>query len=375
MRYSDDFNEGNNGLPIAYMAVGGFLFVLAIFAIVLYVNREPKRSPKVTPSSVEVSSTEVSSTEMSGTELSSTEDATTETTNKETPLISGSKLKSEDLDFWDMYPEETEEESESATEEKVDISKDGKHTLIVGSDGKEEWVTINPYLKRNDYDYTGLVYQYPVMKYFENSEKISHFGVDVSNSNEFVDFNKLKKAGIEFVMIRLGARGYGSGQLSVDEYFFDNMKGAFDAGIKVGVYFYSQAVTIEEALEEAQTVITNLEEYNITYPVAFDMELVAGDTARIETLTREEKTNIAVAFCNAIKEAGFKPMIYGSKEWFIKKLDLSKLSDYDIWLEQEQDVPDYPYRFGMWQYSKKAKIDGIAGNANLNVSFIDYSAK
>lgn len=359
MKYSDDFNDGNNGLPVAYMAVAGFLFVLAVLAVVLLVNRKPPGKPGIPAA-----------------QIRETESSEASTAEPDT-LVPGT-LKAEDLDIWDLYPEETSEETsstEEASTEATDESNDGLHTLVTGDDGKEEWVELNPFLKENEYDYTGLVYQYPIMKYFEEGTKISYMGVDVSKYNEFVDYNKLRKAGVEFVMIRLGARGYGSGQLSVDEYFFDNIKGATDAGLDVGVYFYSQAVTEAEALEEAQTVISNLEGYELTYPVAFHMELVSGDTSRVEVLTREEKTNIAKIFLDAVREAGYKPMLHGTKEWFIKKLDLTKLADYDIWLAQEKDVPDYPYRFGMWQYTKEGKIDGISGKANLDISFIDYSEK
>lgn len=361
MKYSDDFNEGNNGLPVAYTAIAGFLFVLAVLAVVLFVNREPpRRQPTVS----------ITDSKESDEEESSSEDSTE---------ILGN-LKAEDLNIWDLYPEETSEEAsteetQEASTEELDESKDGLHTLVVNEDGSEEWVELNPFLKENEYDYTGLVYQFPIMKYFEDGTKVSYMGVDVSKYNEFIDYNKLRKAGVEFVMIRLGTRGYGSGQLSVDEHFFDNIKGASDAGLKVGVYFYSQAITEAEAIEEAETVISNLEDYEITYPVAFHMELVSGDLARVEALTREEKTNVAKTFLETVKEAGYKPMLYGTKEWLINKLDLTKLTEYDTWLAQEKDVPDYPYRFGMWQYTKQGKIDGISGKANLNISFIDYSEK
>ncbi len=199
--------------------------------------------------------------------------------------------------------------------------------------------------------------------------------MDISKYQDYVDFVKVKKAGIDFVMLRAGARGYGSGQLILDEYFSDNLKRATDAGLDVGVYFYSQAVSQDEAIEEANMVIENLGEYQITYPVAYDMELVENDTARTENLTRAEKTDIAKAFMDTIIASGRKAMIYGNKEWLIKEIDMSKLTAYDVWLSQDADIPDYPYKFAMWQYDFEGSVDGIAGYVNMNISFVNFAEK
>lgn len=257
-------------------------------------------------------------------------------------LLSGSELHPDDLDFWDMYPEPTAsptpEPTEEPEEEEPDPATDGKHTLVQYADGEEEWVLISPYLPKHEYDFTRLVCQSDLMKYYENGKQISYVGVDISKYQDYVDFVKVKKAGIDFVMIRLGARGYGSGQLILDEYFSDNIKRATDAGLDVGVYFYSQAISKEEAIEEANMVIENLGEYQLAYPVAYDMELVENDTARTENLTRSEKTEIARAFLDTIAATGRKTMIYGNKEWLIKEIDMSKLTAYDVWLSQTADV-------------------------------------
>lgn len=293
-------------------------------------------------------------------------------------LISGSNLRPEDLDFWDMYPKETATPAPSEKpeeEEEDDPSTDGKHTLVKYADGKEEWVMISPYLPKHEYDFTKLVCQSELMKYYENGKKTSYVGIDISKFQDYVDFVKVKKAGIEFVMLRAGARGYGTGQLILDEYFSDNLKRATDAGLEVGVYFYSQAVTEEEAVEEANMVLENLGDYEISYPVAFDMELVENDTARTDTLTREQKTKITKAFLDTIAAAGHKTVIYGNKEWLIKEIDMSKLTAYDVWLSQDEDIPDYPYNFTMWQYSFDGSVDGVAGYVNLNISFINYAEK
>ena len=143
-------------------------------------------------------------------------------------IISGSKLTPDDLDFWNMYPPSespsaTPEPEASAEPVENDPATDGKHTLIKYGDGKEEWVLISPYLPKHEYDFTKLVCQSDLMKYFEDGKQTSYVGVDVSKFQDYIDFVKVKKAGINFVMIRVGARGYGSGQLIVDEYFSDNI--------------------------------------------------------------------------------------------------------------------------------------------------------
>ena len=154
-------------------------------------------------------------------------------------LLSGSELHPDDLDFWDMYPEPTASPTPEPTEvpekEAPDPSTDGKHTLVQYADGEEEWVLISPYLPKHEYDFTKLVCQSDLMKYYENGKQTSYVGIDISKYQDYVDFVKVKKAGIDFVMIRVGARGYSSGQLVLDEYFSDNIKRATDAGLDVGV--------------------------------------------------------------------------------------------------------------------------------------------
>ena len=295
-------------------------------------------------------------------------------------ILTGSNLHPDDFDFWDMYPEETQtpaptEEPEEEEPEEEDPSKDGKHTLVQYADGKEEWVLISPYLPKHDYDFTKLVCQSDLMKYYEDGKQTSYVGVDISKFQDYVDFVKVKKAGVDFCMLRVGARGYGTGQLILDEYFNDNIKRATDAGLEVGVYFFSQAISKEEAIEEANMVIQSLGEYKIGYPVAFDMEKIENDTARTDILTKAEKTEIAKAFLDTVAAAGYKPMIYGNKEWLIKEIDMSKLTGYDVWLSQAADIPDYPYRFSMWQYSHEGMVDGITGYVDMIISFVNFAEK
>ncbi len=355
--YDNDFGSS---VSLAGMLTFVILFIIAIFGITVYVNRgtifKSGKSPNNNPITV-----------AEGT--------------RESVEVDPEGKTAQDLDIWDMYPE-VEESTEEPTEEvitsepeKKDPSTDGQHTKITYADGTEEWVSINNYLSKHSYDFTCLVLEGVVMKYYEDGRKTSYMGVDISKYQDYVDFTALKKAGVEFVMIRLGARGYESGALTIDDYFRDNIKRASDSGLSVGVYFYSQAITEEEAEEEARLVLDTLHDYTIDYPVAFVMEYVTNDHCRVEEVKKSDKTAIARKFLTTVRDAGYNTMLYGTKEWLIKEIDLSRLTEFDTWLAQSEDIPDYPYRFSMWQYTTKGKIDGIAGDANLNISFIDYTAK
>ncbi len=333
-------------------------FVLLLLAFVLFLNSKQRTGNRIP---LQVSSEEQS--------YPDTKD-----------LLGDANASPEDFDFWDMYPEATPTpaptEPPKASAQVTDPSTDGKHTKIINRDGEEEWVLISPYLPKHNYDFTMLVCQSDRMKYYVDGKLISYVGIDVSEDEEYIDFNKVKKDGIDFVMVRAGARGYGSGQLILDEYFTENVKRASDAGLDVGVYFFSQAINEAEAEEEANLVIQNLQGFDIEYPVAIKMDYVENDTARIESVTsKADKTTIMKKFLETVKKAGYLPMIYGDKEWMIAEIDMSKLTEYDVWLTQHEDIPDYPYQFSMWQYSDTVLVDGISGYTNMNISFIDYSEK
>lgn len=375
MKLPDEYEEGKMTPTVVSAIVAVTLFVAAILCVVLVMNGRKERKTEAVSESQALQ--EAASSEIKEGENAAGQNAFPDTED----LLQGSTLSPDDFDFWDMYPPEEstipepEPAKEPSEEPEDDPATDGKHTLIKYADGKEEWVLISPYLPKHEYDFTKLVCQSNLMKYYEEGKQVSFVGADISKYQDYVDFVKLKKAGIDFVMLRVGARGYGSGQLVLDEYFADNIKRASDAGLQIGVYFFSQAISVEEAVEEANMVLENIKDYTITYPVAFDMEFVDNDTARVEELSKSERTTITKAFLETIEGAGYKPMIYGDKEWLIKHIDMSKLTAYDVWLSQMEDIPDYPYKFSMWQYSNDTSIDGIAGYADLNISFIDYAEK
>ena len=249
-------------------------------------------------------------------------------------------------------------------------------TSILNEDGKTEWVELNDALARNTYDLEeGFVRDGELMKYYDNGKQISTVGVDVSKYQGDIDWAKVKASGVQFAMIRVGSRGYGTGQLILDENCAKNLQGAINNGIKVGVYFFSQATSTVEAVEEANFVVAAIMNYKITYPVVCDIETIKNDTSRTDKLTNEEVTQYAKDFCDTVKGYGYHPMIYADKSCLLKRLDLTKLKDYDIWLSQNAERPDYPYEFDMWQYSQTGVIDGIKGEADLNISFINYEEK
>lgn len=208
---------------------------------------------------------------------------------------------------------------------------------------------------------------------YQNGEVSSIPGIDVSKFQGKIDWDKVKAAGVEFAIIRVGFRGYNEGTLELDPYFEANIKGAIKSGIHVGIYCFSQAITVEEAKEEAQFVLDKLKGYKITYPVIVDTEHVATYPARANNLSRQLRTDIAKTFCEEIKANGYQPMIYANTKWMVMGIDLEQLSDYDLWYAYYGNELSFPYQFDMLQYSDTGKIDGIDHAVDLNISFKDYS--
>ena len=207
------------------------------------------------------------------------------------------------------------------------------------------------------------------MEYIVNGDKQSHKGIDVSKYQGDIDWEKVSADGVEYAFVRLGVRGYQSGKIVADEYFDQNMRGACDAGIRTGVYFFTQAVNTAEALEEANFVIESIKNYDVTCPVVFDVEHVANSNARANELSQQERTDITIAFCNAIKDAGYIPMIYGNVKCFTKMLDMTRLNEYEKWYAFYDDYMYMPYDVSCWQYTEKGKVKGISGNVDMNISY------
>ena len=196
-------------------------------------------------------------------------------------------------------------------------------------------------------------------------------GIDISHYQGKIDWKKVAADGIDFAFIRVGFRGSSEGKLVEDEYFIDNIEGALENHIEVGVYFYTQAVTTEEAKEEAQFLLDLLEPYDITYPVVLDLEEVNGKS-RTDDMTQEDFTDAAIEFLDTVEKAGYRPMIYGNLKTFFIMLDMSRIEKYDKWFAYYQTPVYFPYEFTIWQYSSTGKVDGIKGDVDLNVSMKEY---
>ena len=275
---------------------------------------------------------------------------------------------------YDMPDKDDEEvaEDEETKEDEEDTNHDTQ-TLITRADGTEEWVELNENLAKNNYSKSRFVYKNPIMSYYLNGKEASWCGVDISSKQEGVDFKKLKKAGCDFVMIKVGGRGYSSGEIVLDEKLKDYMTGAKNAGLDIGVYFFSQAITEDEVEEEVETLLEAIKDYSVKYPVVIQMQEIEGDIARVDSLDMDSRTELTKLFLSEVEDAGYKPMLYGNKEWLVTKIDLEALAEYDVWLSQEADTPDYPYEFNMWQYEKTGKISGISEETGLNICFVDYA--
>ncbi|MCR5431087.1 MAG: hypothetical protein K6E95_00870 [Lachnospiraceae bacterium] len=248
---------------------------------------------------------------------------------------------------------------------------------IIWETGQRFLVAINESLKMAPYDFSRLntddsnnfVY------YDGDGQEISIRGIDVSKFQGNIDWKKVAASGVKFVIIRLGYRGMNEGTLEIDNYYRANIKGANANGIKVGVYFFSEAITTEEAVEEAEFVLNNIKGYDVSYPIVFDTEKVTTYDARANNLSMKERTDICIAFCDKIREAGYTPMIYANTRYMLTGIDLSRLEDIEKWFAVYSKDIKFPYEYGILQYSETGKIDGISGNVDLDIAFKDYSQK
>lgn len=221
----------------------------------------------------------------------------------------------------------------------------------------------------NEYDINAFYYSDDGRLHYDDDNYTSEQGIDVSYVQKEIDWEQVKADGIDFAMIRLGFRGYETGELRLDAYYEDNARGARAADVEAGVYFFSQAVSVDEAIEEAKFVVKNLKGKKLKGPVAFDMEPIEG-ADRITHLTTEERTAIADAFLSYVKKKGYETMLYGNPTWLGGSLDRTLLTDYDVWLAHYTDYTNYPYVYTMWQYTSWGAVAGITGDVDLNVRIV-----
>lgn len=246
--------------------------------------------------------------------------------------------------------------------------------VVVYSDGKYYFFAISDTLKKHNYSYDNFKLQEngQVVYVDDTDEVVSKKGIDVSRYQGDIDWKKVASDGVEYAIIRAGVRGSTEGKLIEDVSFEKNMEGALGQDIQVGVYFFTQAVTREEAIEEAEMVLDMIEPYDVTYPVVLDLEEVTSSDARTKDLTKEEYTQNCIAFCETIKDAGYTPMIYGNLKTFMIMLDMEQIEEYDKWFAYYSTPVYFPYEFSMWQYTSEGTVKGINENVDLNVCMKDF---
>lgn len=215
----------------------------------------------------------------------------------------------------------------------------------------------------------GVTYNFGSDGAIQTSVNGSKFGIDISRHNGKIDWNAVKSSGVDYVIIRCGYRGSSSGALITDQNFQSNIKGATAAGLKVGIYVFSQAINEVEAVKEASLAVSLAKGYKLTYPIFIDTESSGGRADKIDVATR---TAVVNAFCQTVQSAGYQAGIYASKSWFETKLSMGSVGNYRIWLAQYAAAPTYSGRYDMWQYSSKGTISGINGKVDLNLSYLAY---
>lgn len=246
--------------------------------------------------------------------------------------------------------------------------------VYVNKSGSYVFADIDNSLARTEYSTSGFKRESNgFMSYTGDNVTKTYTGVDLSRYNSDIDFAKAKASGIDYAMIRCGYRAYGSGLLVKDTSFEKYITDALTNNVDVGIYFYTQAVNRNEAIEEAEYVLDLIRPYNVTYPVAIDIEAIENDTFRQQKLSASELTDVVIAFCDTIKAAGYTPLVYSNLLYFMDNVELNRLEAYDKWFAGYQTAaPYYPYRYTMWQYTSTGSVPGITGNVDINICFKNY---
>lgn len=272
--------------------------------------------------------------------------------------------------------QEMTEEDTAAEQIQVSVPKEEQKMFSFRDVyGQTYEVMLNQEADLHEYDMKYL-FSDGLFKSYEEPGYTSRVGIDVSKFQGDIDWQKVKEQGIEFAFIRVGNRGYGrEGSLNTDGKYMQNIEGAKAAGIPVGVYFYSQAVNEQEAVEEAEYVLNLIRGIELEYPVVYDAEYVIEDEARTDHVTAEQFTANTIAFCEKIQSEGYDPVIYATMKWEAYALELEKVNDYPKWYADYEDYPQTPYEFSYWQYTNQAVIDGILGPVDLNLEIIPINER
>lgn len=254
------------------------------------------------------------------------------------------------------------------------VKTTGNKIQINDSTLGEIWITELDGVPKNTLNNDNFTADSTFKYYSENGKAASLEGIDISSYSGDINWEKVKNSGVDFVIIRIGGRGYGKeGALYTDDKALEYIEGAHNAGLKVGGYFFSQAINAEEAVEEADYVKSILGDIKLEFPVAYDWEIIKDEDARTDNVSAAEATNCARAFCDRIIEHGYKTMLYSPSRELYFKYDLSRLADIDIWYCEYSDVPTFYYQFSMWQYSSTGRVDGIDADVDMNICFTNIA--
>lgn len=382
-KYNDDFDDEQRAfsMPVVIMTAVVSGIILVILLIVFATNKTSNKNPMLNP----YLKNDLDKT-------NSTDNAYARTGDEDyEDLYREGKLRAEDLDIWDMYGRDSSSDSSSSdsSEEPSEVSSDDEtedeaspspSPSATSSPDKEDSESDEDELldgvKENTINYANLQIIDNKMVYKLNGEKISHLGVMISADNGIVDFATLKANGIDFVMIKVGSRGYSSGVINADDNFLRNVKAASENGLAIGLYFSSRAITVNEAREEAEYCISQTYEYDIKYPIAFVFEGELVDAARTDILERDELTKVADAFLTEVRLQGKNAIVYGDEKFLLKDLDPKNLlREYDVFLNDQSLMPEYKYQFKLWRYSVNQSIPGIERGGDYIISFVDYAGR
>ena len=330
----------------------------------------PSGTPSTSPSPSETPSTSPSPSETPSTSPSPSETPASEALPTTTPAAS---VVVRGLMLLKAAPTE-KIVYDTSSAPVYDTSSDPVYEDSAGGVKYTGWQTIDGatyYFDKNGNKVTGTqVIQGIQYTFSSEGVRSGTIGIDVSKYQSGINWQKVKNAGINFAIIRCGYRGYGSGVLVQDPKFASHISGAKAAGLRVGIYFFSQAITEAEAVEEASMAVKLANQYGINMPIAIDSEYAAGGRGRADGLSKAERTRITVAFCNTVANSGYKPMVYASKSWFASHLDVSQFGSYRIWVAHYAEKCGYGGRYDIWQNTSKGSVDGVPGNVDMNISSI-----
>ena len=272
----------------------------------------------------------------------------------------------------DKLPGYSNADIAALSEDNYERFMHASYLIVTDKFGEVHKIKISANIKRHEWDFSNLDSGGMFKNYISEDGSVKKVGIDVSEHQGAIDWERVAP-NIDFAIIRLGYRGYAGGGLVLDGYYSSNMEGAVAAGVPVGVYFYSQAVSYEEGVEEANFVLAHLGDYGLAYPIVLDREDPMVEDARTNDLSVEQHTDAAMGFLDTIAASGHRAMMYTNRMYYSLYVDTEKVYQYPIWYAQYADEPDWPYEFAIWQYTESGEVPGISGPVDLNLQMMDIN--